>query len=84
MVNVSGPDNIGQFSLGSGHPCLPDLKTELLSGKKVGDMTCKAHLDGYNQLDYWTGKNDKSARREFFYYDETDLMALRVEGCSPE
>ena len=47
-------------------------------------MTCKAHLDGYNQLDYWTGKNDKSARREFFYYDETDLMALRVEGCSPE
>jgi arylsulfatase len=59
---------------------MPDLKTELLSGKEVGDMTYKAHLDGYNQLDYWTGKNDKSARREFFYYDETDLMALRVDG----
>jgi arylsulfatase len=63
---------------------MPDLKTELLSEKKVGDMTCKAHLDGYNQLDYWTGKNDKSARREFFYYDETDLMALGVEGWPPE
>jgi hypothetical protein len=46
----------------------------------MGDMTYKVHLDGYNQLDYWTGKTDKSARREFFYYDETDLMAIRVDG----
>jgi len=38
----------------------------------------KVHLDGYNNLDYWTGKTEKSARREYFYYDETDLMALRV------
>ncbi len=38
------------------------------------------HLDGYNQLDYWTGKTDKSSRREFFYYDETDLMAIRVDA----
>ncbi len=59
---------------------MPNLKTELLTGKKMGDMTYKVHLDGYNQLDYWTGKTDKSARREFFYYDETDLMAIRVDG----
>jgi len=59
---------------------LPNLKQELLAGKKMGDMTYKVHLDGYNQLDYWTGKADKSARREFFYYDETDLMAVRVDG----
>lgn len=59
---------------------MPDLKQELLTGKKMGDMTYKVHLDGYNQLDYWTGKTDKSARREFFYYDETDLMAIRVDG----
>ena len=26
------------------------------------------------------GKTEKSARREFFYYDETDLMAIRVDG----
>jgi hypothetical protein len=38
------------------------------------------HLDGYNNLAHWTGENDKSARREIFYYDETDLMALRVDG----
>jgi arylsulfatase A-like enzyme len=59
---------------------MPNLKTELLTGKKMGDITYKVHLDGYNQLDYWTGKTDKSARREFFYYDETDLMAVRVDG----
>src|SRR5512135_2439981 len=35
---------------------MPDIKTELLSGKKIGDSTYKVHLDGYNQLDYWTGK----------------------------
>jgi len=38
----------------------------------------KNHLDGYNNLDLWTGKTDKSARNEYFYYDETDLMAIRV------
>ncbi|MBP1599624.1 MAG: arylsulfatase [Acidobacteria bacterium] len=59
---------------------MPNLKQELLQGKKMGDMTYKVHLDGYNQLDYWTGKTDRSARREFFYYDETDLMAIRVDG----
>ncbi len=59
---------------------LPNLKQDLLTGYKMGDMTYKVHLDGYNNLDYWTGKTNKSARREYFYYDETDLMAIRVDG----
>jgi len=59
---------------------LPNLKQDLLTGYKMGDMTYKVHLDGYNQLDYWTGKSEKTARRAFFYYDETDLMAIRVDG----
>ena len=59
---------------------MPDLKQELLDGKKMGDMTYKVHLDGFNQLDYWTGKTEKSSRRAFFFYDETDLMAIRVDG----
>jgi arylsulfatase len=46
----------------------------------MGDMTYKVHLDGYNNLDYWTGKSPKSARREIYYYDQTDLMAVRVDG----
>jgi arylsulfatase len=59
---------------------LPDLKRELIAGKKIGATTYKVHLDGYDNLPLWTGQTDRSARREFFYYDETDLMALRVDG----
>jgi arylsulfatase A-like enzyme len=56
-----------------------DLADKLRKGYKVGDKTCEVHLDGYNQMAHWTD-NMKSARREFFYYDETDLMALRVDN----
>lgn len=59
---------------------LPNLKKDLLTGYKMGATTYKVHLDGYNQLDYWSGKSEKTARREFFYYDETDLMAIRVDA----
>lgn len=59
---------------------MPNLKEDLLHGQKIGDTTYKVHLDGYNNVDYWTGKTEKSARREIFYYDETDLMAIRVDG----
>jgi arylsulfatase len=59
---------------------LPNLKDDLLKGYAMNGTTYKVHLDGYNNLDYWTGKSPKSARREIFYYDETDLMAVRVDG----
>jgi arylsulfatase A-like enzyme len=58
----------------------PNLKQELLGGKSIGGTTYKVHLDGYNNLPLWTGQTDKSARREIFYYDETDLMAVRVDA----
>ena len=58
---------------------LPDIKERFLKGDKLGGkLTYKVHLDGYNNLDMWTGKTDKSARQAYFYYDETDLMAVRV------
>jgi arylsulfatase A-like enzyme len=58
---------------------LPDLKDKLLRGHKMGGTTYKVHLDGYDNLDHWTGKLAKSARREYYYYDETDLMAVRID-----
>jgi arylsulfatase len=67
-----------------------DLKDKLLKGDKMNGSTYKVHLDGYNNLDHWMGKSEKSARREYFYYDETDLMAIRVDnwkmhiGVKPE
>src|SRR5215510_8187434 len=59
---------------------LPNLKEDLLKGYEMNGTTYKVHLDGYNNLDYWTGKTEKSNRREMFYYDETDLMAIRVDA----
>ena len=59
---------------------LPDIKEKLLTGYEMNGTTYKVHLDGYNNLDYWTGKTEKSARNEQIYYDETDLMAIRVGG----
>ncbi len=51
---------------------------ELKEGKKVNGKEYKVHIDGYNQMDILT-KNGKSNRREFFYFGENDLNAIRVD-----
>jgi len=57
------------------------VKDRLLKGWKVGEQTYKVHLDGYNQLPLLTGQQDKSARKEFFYFnDDAQLVALRYEN----
>ena len=38
----------------------------------------KQYIDGVNNLDYWTGRSDKSARNDFLYYYESKLMAVRT------
>ena len=56
----------------------PNITEKLLKGHKVGDMTYKVHLDGYNLLPYFTGKEKKSPRNEMFYFtDDGQLSALR-------
>jgi arylsulfatase A-like enzyme len=58
----------------------PTVKERLLQGwQPEGSQTkFRNHLDGYNQLDYLTGKSDKSARNEFYYFDDDgDLVAMR-------
>ncbi|WNO11436.1 arylsulfatase [Teredinibacter sp. KSP-S5-2] len=49
----------------------PNINEELKKSHKV-------YIDGFNNLDYWMGKKDKSARNHFFYYYESDLTAVRV------
>lgn len=56
-----------------------NLVSELKGGKKVGGKTYKVHLDGYNALDYWTGKSQASPHHEVFYYYETRLTAVRYD-----
>lgn len=54
------------------------VKEELLQGRQVNGRSYKVHLDGYNQLAMLTG-GGKSARREFLFFAETELTALRVD-----
>ncbi len=60
---------------------VPDIKEKLLTGYKVGDRTYKVHLDGFNELDYFTGKSNTSARNSFFYFnDDAELTGLRYDN----
>lgn len=43
----------------------PDIKEELLKGKKVGDTTYKAHLDGYNLMPFFKGDVTESPRHAY-------------------
>jgi arylsulfatase A-like enzyme len=71
---MSSLDWFPTFVAAAGNPNIVD---ELKKGKKLGDKTYKVHLDGYNQLDFITGKG-KSARNEIFYFAEATLGAVRI------
>ena len=75
---VSHLDFLPTFVAAAGDP---DIKTKLLKGHKAGDKTFKVHLDGYSLLPYLTGKESKSPRQEFFYFnDDGDLVGLRFDN----
>ncbi|WP_390908782.1 arylsulfatase [Paracoccus broussonetiae] len=58
-----------------------DIKDRLLKGTTIAGKDYKNHLDGYNQLDYLTGKSDEGARNEFFYFnDDGEVVGLRYEN----
>ena len=75
---VSGLDWLPTFMAAAGDP---DIKDRLLKGVTIGSRTFKVHLDGYDQLSYLLGQNERSARKEFVYFDDDgDLVALRIEN----
>jgi len=60
-----------------------DVKDRVLKGwqPQGNPTTFRNHLDGYNQLPYLTGKSDKSARTEFYYFnDDGELVAMRFDN----
>jgi arylsulfatase A-like enzyme len=60
------------------------IKERLLKGTQVDGKTFKVHLDGYNQLPLLTGQTDKSARDEFYYFDDDgELVAMRFDTTLP-
>jgi arylsulfatase len=57
------------------------IKEDLLKGKKIGDMTYKVHLDGYNLLPFLKGDVKESPRHEFIYWtDGGSVAALRYNN----
>ena len=55
-----------------------------MAGKNKGIV--KTKLDGVNQIDYLTGKSEKSARDTFFYYSSLAIRrrcATRIGRCIP-
>jgi hypothetical protein len=55
-----------------------DLNKKIEAGKYPGIV--KTKLDGVNQLDYLTGKSEKSARDTIFYYTGATPSAVRYKN----
>jgi len=74
---VSHEDWLPTFAAAAG---APDIKEKLLKGGvELNGRKYKNHIDGYNLLDYLSGKTDKSPRTDFIYVgDDGDIMAIRV------
>ena len=62
----------------AGGPKGDGLKKQIEAGKYPGIV--KTTLDGVNQIDYLTGKSDKSARDSFLYYSGKDPSAVRYKN----
>jgi arylsulfatase len=54
------------------------LKARIEAGQYPGIV--KTTLDGVNQIDYLTGRSEKSARDTFFYYSGKDPSAVRYKN----
>jgi arylsulfatase A-like enzyme len=92
MVRWPGKIKPGQISneMVAHHDWLPTLLAlagdaqvtdRLLKGYRVGSMTYKVHLDGYNLVPYLTGQADKSPRESFLYInDDQQVTGLRYDN----
>jgi arylsulfatase len=74
---VSHEDWLPTFAAVAG---APDIKEKLLKGGvELNGRTYKNHIDGYNMLDYLSGKVKESPRNEFIYLnDAAEVVAIRV------
>jgi arylsulfatase len=62
----------------AGGPKGNELKAQIEAGKYPGIV--KTSLDGVNEIDYLTGKSEKSARDFFFYYSGKNPSAVRYKN----
>ncbi len=58
-----------------------DIKEKLAKGVELNGRKYRNHIDGYNMLDYFTGKQKKSPRKEFMYVnDDGQIVAMRYDA----
>jgi arylsulfatase A-like enzyme len=74
---VAHEDWLPTFAAAAG---APDVKEKLLKGAAFNGRTYRNHLDGYNLLDYLSGKIKESPRNEFWYVnDGGEVVAARYQ-----
>jgi arylsulfatase A-like enzyme len=74
----SALDWLPTFVEAAGGPKGNDLKAQIEKGAYPGIV--KTTLDGVNQIDYLTGKSDKSAREVFYYFSGATPSAVRYKN----
>ena len=58
----------------------PDIQEKLIKSVELNGRTYKNYVDGYNMLDYLSGKVKESPRKEFWYVnDDGAIVAARYQ-----
>jgi arylsulfatase A-like enzyme len=74
---VSHEDWLPTFAAAAGDT---DVKERLRKGTTINGRKYRNHVDGYNMLDYLSGKVKESPRKEFWYVnDDGELVAARYQ-----
>jgi arylsulfatase A-like enzyme len=59
----------------------PDIKEKLATGVELNGRKYRNYIDGYNQLDYLSGKTKEPPRKEFIYVnDDGQIVAMRYDA----
>jgi arylsulfatase A-like enzyme len=59
---------------------MPDVKERPMRGDNLAGRRYRAHPDGYNMFDYFSGKTKEPPRKEFWYVnDDGQVVAARYE-----
>jgi arylsulfatase len=73
---VSHEDWLPTFAAAAGGADLPE---KIKAGVELNGRRYKNYIDGYNQLDYLSGKTKESPRKEFIYVnDDGQIVAMRL------
>jgi arylsulfatase A-like enzyme len=74
---VAHEDWLPTFAAAAG---APDIKGKLRSGVTLNGRHYRNYIDGYNMLDYFSGKTKESPRHEFWYVnDDGQIVAARYD-----